>query len=555
MRKFYLIPMALGALTLASCSDTIYDEPVQEEYSKDFINQFGTIDPNQDWNVAEVKSVTVNPGSASEVKIYAKNGAAYKLVGHYKDVSGEQTLKFDAAKTCDEFVVVAGGKGQVVNNGGSVNFTSVATRGYDFNDRSNVYTVAEDYTTFTWDEVMSYANRLPEGVDNTGKGNITNFKVIAQSDRKVTVYPVFWDAMFDHVVGIYTKNSRGNITEYPIYRDKEGDDVQVYRNGQWTNVTWDHFKEPESGSIDTSMGIRSRGFTIDLPDGTEYGFYVAVYENGYSSYRNPDATFYSSAEDNQYTIGGDWWNPGEEVEEHHSVFMRTRIENGNFRTFLGFEDMRTTGNNAGDSDLNDFLLIIDPSPLIVDEDAQEWIIACEDLGDIDDYDFNDVVFSVSHTAGSTDATVTPLAAGGTLPAYIYYKDRLVSEQEVHEWIGIGDAQAPSGFMLPMLNTENAGKAGTPVTITVDDDFYIALTGDVDNMGGFSVQVVGDQTRQVTAPGRGEAPQMICVPAGWEWPYEKINIEEAYPEFGQWGQNYQTSEWYNYPADGKTLGNN
>ena len=130
MRKFYLIPMALGALTLASCSDTIYDEPVQEEYSKDFINQFGTIDPNQDWNVAEVKSVTVNPGSASEVKIYAKNGAVYKLVGHYKDVSGEQTLKFDAMKTCDEFVVVAGGKGQVVNNGGSVNFTSVATRSY-----------------------------------------------------------------------------------------------------------------------------------------------------------------------------------------------------------------------------------------------------------------------------------------------------------------------------------------------------------------------------------------------------------------------------------------
>lgn len=109
----------------------------------------------------------------------------------------------------------------------------------------------------------------------------------------------------------------------------------------------------------------------------------------------------------------------------------------------------------------------------------------------------------------------------------------------------------------MLNTENSGKAGDPITVPVAPDFSIAMTPDADNMGGFAVEVETREgsTRMVDNPGRGEVPQMICVTGDWKWPYEKMNISEAYPEFGQWGANYQNSEWYNYPADGKTLGNN
>lgn len=567
MRNLKFISLTFGVLLLASCSEDIYDEPVQEDYSKNFIDQFGTINPNQDWNVAEVKSVTVNPGSASEVKIYAKNGIAYNLVGHYKDMSGQQTLKFDAAETCDEFVVVAGGKGKLVSNGGNVDFASVGSRTYHDPSRYNPeFEVDQYYTEFPWDEVMSFAQRLPEEENNTdpdktGVSNVTNFKVISQRDRIVKVYPVFWNADYEHTLGVYwDADGDGRIDDrehHDIYTDKAGDDVQVavrYFNleSRYVSVDWDHFLDPGIGrEIDKAKPIRSRGFTVTIPDGVEYGFYVKVYDGG--DYRD---CYYSAADDND----GD----------KQAVFLRTRVDGGNsatgnYRTFLGFEDQTSSEveDPQKEPDLNDFMLILDPSPLVVDEDAESWTIACEDLGSTDDYDFNDVVFSVTHVAGSTEATVQPLAAGGTLETYITWADPRDPSQkkkrvnkEIHEWIGLNGQTAPDGFAYPMLNTQGEGTAGVPYTITVDPDFHIGITPDADNMGGFAVEVVTKEgkSRNVDNPGLGEAPQMICVTGNWKWPYEKMNIKEAYPEFGPWGENYQHNEWYNYPAKDKTLGN-
>lgn len=547
MRKFYLIPMALGALTLASCSDTIYDEPVQEEYSKDFIEKFGKIDAEQDWNVVEQKSVTVNPGSASEVQIYAKNGIAYKLVGDYKGLSGQQALTFDAAKTCDEFVVVAGGKGQVVNNGGSVNF-GIASRSYQDNV-ANVFEKHGEYTEFTWEEVEEiFADRLPEGKDNRYVENAaSNFDAIVTSDRVINVYPVYWNADYDHQLGIYWYDENGNKHEQLVYADKEDkeDDVQVYVTHRWVGgssegyepVTWNRFDNPEgtwfsSANVDKSKPIRSTGFTIKLPVGTRFGFYIET----------EGKTFYSSTRLN-------------ENNTRQAIYTRLLNEESNLnRTYIGFEDMstRTIGKNGSDGDMNDFILILDPAPLIIDQDALSWIIAAEDLGATGDYDFNDVVFSVEHVAGSTEATVTPLAAGGTLPAYITLNNVKLGpdgKQEIHEWIGINGQEAPSGFKYPMLNTETPGTPGESVKVKVDPAFTLAYNSDPKNMGGFSVLIEDITPRNVTAPGKGEAPQMICVPRTWKWPKEKIDIWDAYPEFNEYGEGYQEGLfWYNYPAD-------
>lgn len=540
MRKFYLIPMALGALTLASCSDTIYDEPVQEEYSKDFIEKFGKIDAEQDWNVVEQKSVTVNPGSASEVQIYAKNGIAYKLVGDYKGLSGQQALTFDAAKTCDEFVVVAGGKGQVVNNGGSVNF-GIASRSYQDNV-ANVFEKHSSYTEFTWAEVEEvFADRLPEGEDNRyAENSASNFDAIVTSDRTINVYPVYWNADYDHQLGIYWYDENGNKHEQLVYTDKENrdDDVQVYvrRRGErgYEPVTWNQFAEPSVfSSVDKNYPIRSTGFTIKLPVGTRFGFYIVSEGN----------TFYSSTRLNNYNT-------------RQAIYTRVlNEETGLNRTYLGFEDMstRTVGRYGSDGDMNDFILILDPAPLIIDQDAQSWILAAEDLGATGDYDFNDVVFSVEHVAGSETATVTPLAAGGTLPAYITLNNvklGLDGRQEIHEWIGINGQEAPSGFQYPMLNTETPGTPGESVTVQVSPAFSLAYNSGPENMGGFSVLIEDDTPREVTAPGKGEAPQIICVPGTWKWPKEKIDIWDVYPQFKEFGEGYQEGLfWYNHPATG------
>lgn len=178
--------------------------------------------------------------------------------------------------------------------------------------------------------------------------------------------------------------------------------------------------------------------------------------------------------------------------------------------------------------------------------AQTWIIACEDLGNTDDIDFNDIVFSVSHAAGQTTATVTPLAAGGTLPAYVYHDTENLGE--IHYLINGSQA---SGSRYPMLNTQNGrGTAGKPITINVDADYSLAPNST--SMGGFMIKVE-DSKEAITITGGqvGEAPQMILVPGNWLWPTERTSIKTAYGYFVDWSQSANSyTDWYNYPTDGK-----
>lgn len=214
---------------------------------------------------------------------------------------------------------------------------------------------------------------------------------------------------------------------------------------------------------------------------------------------------------------------------------------------MGMED------EGGDDDMNDILFIVngnfeedipninpddpDPEP---EPEAQSWIIACEDLGGTDDFDFNDVVFSVSYVSGQTTATITPLAAGGIYSAEILYNgEKICTDSEIHHLLG-------SESTSVMLNTTTKGSAGTPVTITVPEDFTIT-----DGMGQFSIRVTiaGSSTNEVTAPGKGDIPQMICVPGTWVWPTERTRISDAYPDFGTWGANYSyDGTWYENVVD-------
>ena len=235
---------------------------------------------------------------------------------------------------------------------------------------------------------------------------------------------------------------------------------------------------------------------------------------------------------------------GQQPEDKSRGAMKAAMWNYNGNVYMGFED------GGNDEDLNDMVFLVKGS---IDTDSvievpgddpaaqpEEWIVACEDLGSTDDYDFNDVVFSVSHVAGETTATVTPLAAGGTLPANICHGAGTLGE--IHALI---DPKAPANTML---NTESRGAAGQPLTVTVDANFSMA-----DNMGGFSVAVQGEEAVTITAPAKGSVPQMICVPGTWAWPLERVGIEKAYPAFAGWNQSAgQNTEWYRNAEAGKVV---
>ena len=211
-----------------------------------------------------------------------------------------------------------------------------------------------------------------------------------------------------------------------------------------------------------------------------------------------------------------------------------------------------SGNNS--IDWNDIAFAINadfqtPPPPVEEEqeEGESWIIACEDLGDTDDYDFNDVVFKVSHVSGQTTATVTPLAAGGTLETFIIHNNSYLGE--THQLLGA--KQSASGS-YPMINTSKITATGTPKEVTVAEDFTITK-----NMGGFGILVKGkngdSNATLITAPTAGTAPQMFCVPATWAWPTERTKIQDAYPDFAKWSADSNNIEWYNNSVADKVVG--
>lgn len=246
---------------------------------------------------------------------------------------------------------------------------------------------------------------------------------------------------------------------------------------------------------------------------------------------------------------------------------------GHDRHYFAFEDWKN-----GACDLNDLIFVLESSKvkvtdentddeIIVDEEEDpdpevwEWIIACEDLG-TNDFDFNDVVFSVSGAV--TDAQtetktvkVKALAAGGTLPVYLYYKDKQLMPDgeggaEFHAWF---EGNHSSGTVI---NASGVRATGRTATVEVDSDFTMsccmtATEGESGNMGGFKVMVEHADGRTVISATNpniesmiGTAPQMICVPATWRWPRENVHIRTVYPDFIKWCESGHdvTIDWHN-----------
>ena len=223
----------------------------------------------------------------------------------------------------------------------------------------------------------------------------------------------------------------------------------------------------------------------------------------------------------------------------------------NGQTFLGFED-------GGDDDLNDIVFWVqgqyntpeppitvpDPDPL-PEPQSESWIIACEDLGNTDDIDFNDVVFSVSHTAGETTAKVTPLAAGGVLPSNIYHGGNNLGE--IHNLINGAQPNANANGQYSMLNTGSKGTPGSAITITVPADYSVTNHG-------FTVKVK-DQNESIVLESAeiGTAPQMLVLPGEWAWPTERTPIGTAFPMFVDWSKAANTAiDWYKSPVEGKVV---
>ncbi len=188
----------------------------------------------------------------------------------------------------------------------------------------------------------------------------------------------------------------------------------------------------------------------------------------------------------------------------------------------------------------------DPDPIIPTIQPHSWTIAYEDLGGKGDFDFNDVVLKVSHTASNNAAvaeavTVTLMAAGGTLPAQVAYKDGNNEEQilfnEVHESFGVSVQQ-----MINTIGGNRDQKPSVDKTLTVSGFSMSACAPN------FMIRVKrnGDTEyrNEIAIPQHGGEPPMAFVVSGdWEWPEEYQDIRKKYTGFETWVKNHLNTNWY------------
>ena len=518
-----IFALSVASVSFAACSveeDAAKSVPVQESYTRDFIKTFGTINPNQDWNVVEQKNVTINSTSPVDVLIFEKQGGKYKLAADYKAVSGSKTITFDGMEGDNtSFIVSLDGNMVFASNGETLNYNgSSASRIKRAAETSSWVTRDDETTTIT---LVSNEKKF-KSLKNEGADHYDSFLDICNEDGmsyaisqgySKTLFPVYHGSEKTYELGMYYYDANEGTNIYvPMYKTGEHDD-------DFGEIT-DTDDQGRGGQI------VSHGYTISPTKDIVASIYVKCGDKYY--YSNPELN--------------------ENKQELFATATVSSNVDGGYR-YIVFDDPE---DNSGDNDFND-LIFIDllkyNTGEITKKDTISYLVACEDLGGTFDYDFNDVVFRVSHVSGNDYLTINPVAAGGTLEAYLCYNNKVVSN-EWHKHFGNGhdiSDMINTGYGIPENNIMSIRLTGVPT------DFSMTKFSSAD--GGFSVKVIGKngkETTTVTGPNKGAAPQMLVLPSNWKWPKELTNIVTTYPKFGEWGANYTDATWVETITDGNYI---
>lgn len=565
-KSFFLCACTAIALCFASCLRDELQKP--DSNSTGFgVMIGGSIDPAQSFNLAGTQSVTVSVETESLVRVYTNGGFGRTVMVAEKTVKGTQTISFDAVPGAQTVTLLNKQNNQfaTVKAGGKVDFTSAsqtATRAVYPGNTTVTAQALDEYNQFDYgvvsedvytDAFYSLESASPLFYSKTGS---------------FTLYPCWYTSESGQSasLGIYYYNN-DQIVEVPIFNNDKDDDwyqlFSVNDGGQYRSYTDAHMSSLANYGDFDKVHYRSKGIQVTVPANTAFGFYVIG---------NDQAGKYYS-EELRYSFADAWtlnsldmwlkWGNDSYINGQKEYFGHVAYIDVDGRKYLGCDDGCEVITGRGVStpqyyhmvfsisgDLSD-RLIADPetNPETEPEspnagkftnDTLSWILACEDLGENADYDFNDIVLKITHVSGSTNADVTLMAAGGTLKSNVWFGDTDLGE--VHELFEVDDTI--------MVNTwqQLTGRPQVHKTITVPEDFTMSS----ENMGGFMIRR-GDITGIVAAPEQGSVPYMICVPGDWKWPREMTRITDAYPSFAGWCTDHTTNlDWYKNAVESKVF---
>lgn len=423
------------------------------------------------------------------------------------------------------------------------------------------------YEASPWKNMQRYNPKTSTWEDFTNLGETGEGKP-SQEDSDDKENQIDWyNAIKDsngQIIG-YRQNHSGMLTSYDVRHYNEEEPEIRYRGANFKLIYFPmtYVGTPYVNGADRcGFSVDYKNPTYDIPAGWKIGFFII--SEGYPSLRYKQSSQEISVNKVRFSLP--WMN-----HAMGQTFVTTNTDHSLCHTLapsippcwfvsykwgdeyiMGVEDGIA---DSSDHDMNDILFKITgatpyPNPekvrdLGVNVQMQSWIVACEDLGNTNDYDFNDMVFAVSHVSSDKDnindrLLVTPLAKGGTIPLKLCFNGTPIANGKFwHELFG---KSATS-----VINAIGDGKNATyPPAIVIDNvPAGYALSSDMFNesyggslpMGGFTVEVYDNAgtvvSNHVTPPIKGttssRAPQMLLLPGTWSWPRENVRIQDAYPE--------------------------
>lgn len=190
--------------------------------------------------------------------------------------------------------------------------------------------------------------------------------------------------------------------------------------------------------------------------------------------------------------------------------------------------------------------------------AQSYILSFEDMGAVGDFDFNDVVVSLS-TATPGQLTVKLLAAGGTLPSSLWFRGNPLQWKPA-DGATFTVTDIHEAFMADpdvMVNTGLSSRTYTPtLVIPVEATFSIA-----DQASEIELHVTkrNGEESVIAMPSKqepGAIPHALLVgDSSWEWPRERqcISKDENHPtgkyeRFQAWVSDPTMPEWWKEKSD-------
>lgn len=288
--------------------------------------------------------------------------------------------------------------------------------------------------------------------------------------------------------------------------------------------------------------------SYDFPKGTKIGFFTCGYEGKKFRMSHTNVAYFVHVQ----RATGNYLGPESNKKAMDSPFAVKYNFNGS--TYVGFEENT-------DNDLNDLIFRAsnvekgkDITPDNFPEpEEQEWILACEDLGTTDDYDFNDIVVKLRYVSGTGEAVFTPVACGGTLLSDIYLGSEGENPKywgEIHEMLGV-EPGVMAGTGNGTAEIDHSGVQSATITVAKDATvrdvlenlrIHTIYPGSDDKVHGEWGEWATKEEYVSENPAL-RVPRMLILPASWRWPKERVSITDAYEGFRGWvGNPEDNADW-------------